>query len=115
LLPLLPLLSPACRELQGRGGSGRKLRDLSHEKLGRRIQASGRRHSPREDAQAALDLYLRYVHFQEQYMQYDDLVERHLADILATASGGSMDSADGSVDGSVDGSTDSWGGGGGSA
>lgn len=36
-----------CREMQGRRGAGRKLRDLSAEKLGRRIQLSGRRHSPR--------------------------------------------------------------------
>lgn len=128
------------RELQGRRGSGRKLRDLSAEKLGRTIQHSGRRHSPRfavgwwacsllnsrcfgaravyvvrvpsmcplacipeappcsallhpfpptsmsrEDAQAAMDLYLRYVHFEERHWQYGDLVERHLADILASA------------------------------
>ncbi|KAL4430177.1 hypothetical protein ABPG77_004959 [Micractinium sp. CCAP 211/92] len=77
------------RELQGRRGSGRKLADLSAERLGRRIQAPGRRHSPREDAQAAMDLYLREVHFQERYMAYDDLVERHLAEILGTASLGS--------------------------
>ena len=36
-----------CRELQGRRGAGRKLRQLSAEKLGRDIQRSGRRHSPR--------------------------------------------------------------------
>lgn len=74
------------RELQGRRGSGRRLADLSAERLGRRIQAPGRRHSPREDAQAAMDLYLREVHFQERYMGYGDLVERHLAEILGAAS-----------------------------
>ncbi|KAL4434133.1 hypothetical protein ABPG75_000574 [Micractinium tetrahymenae] len=73
------------RELQGRRGSGRKLADLSAERLGRRIQAPGQRHSPREDAQAAMDLYLREVHFQERYMGYDDLVQRHLAEILSSA------------------------------
>lgn len=64
-LLLDPSLRP-CSELQGRRGSGRKLADLSAERLGRRIQAPGRRHSPREDAQAAMDLYLREVHFRER-------------------------------------------------
>lgn len=112
-------LCSCCREMQGRRGSGRKLRDLSAEKLGRSIQRSGRRHSPRqavkplvlhdsggsvlgyshvsasdqavlsswtallcccvwrltllaccpacrEDAQAALDLYLQHIHFERR-------------------------------------------------
>lgn len=84
------------RELQGRGGSGRKLRDLSAEKLGRAIQPSGRRHSPREDAQAAMDLYLEHVHFEEQYMRYDDMVERHLAELLGSTAGASRDAGAGS-------------------
>ena len=33
-----------------------------------------------------MDLYLRHIHFQPHYMRYDDLVERHLAELLAAAS-----------------------------
>lgn len=89
------------RELQGRRGAGRKLRQLSAEKLGRDIQRSGRRHSPREDAQAAMDLYLQEVHFERRYMRYDDLVQHHLAQILrsATASADSGDADGGSLHG----------------
>ncbi|PSC76736.1 RNA exonuclease 4 [Micractinium conductrix] len=81
-------------ELQGRRGGGRRLRDLSAERLGRAIQPLGRRHSAREDAQAALDLYLQAVHFQQGRMGFEDLVERELANILAAAS-----SCSGSSDG----------------
>lgn len=48
VLTALPPAFNACREMQGRRGAGRKLRDLSAEKLGRAIQRSGRRHSPRQ-------------------------------------------------------------------
>ena len=126
--------------MQGRRGAGRKLRDLSAEKLGRRIQRSGQRHSPmcagwhagwqggaaggagsawlefglgsgaldarlpaallpspactaaaaatcREDAQAALDLYVQHVMLDTRNWTYEDLVELELAAILASASG----------------------------
>ncbi len=56
----------------------------------------------REDAQAALDLYLRHIHWQPQRMSYDDLVERHLADIMRSMH---------SMDGAADGSSSSGGGG----
>ncbi|KAI7839350.1 hypothetical protein COHA_006876 [Chlorella ohadii] len=79
--------------MQGRRGAGRKLRDLSAEKLGRRIQLSGRRHSPREDAQAALDLYIQHIHFERRNWSYEDLVEQELAAILASASGSVDDSS----------------------
>ncbi|KAI3438838.1 hypothetical protein D9Q98_001255 [Chlorella vulgaris] len=82
------------RQLQGRRGAGRKLRQLSAEKLGREIQRT-KRHSPREDAQAAMDLYLQHVHFEKQYMRYEDLVELHLAQ-LGSGGRGSSDSAEAS-------------------
>ena len=44
--------------------------------------------------QAALDLYLQAVHFQQGRMGFEDLVERELANILAAAS-----SCSGSSDG----------------
>ena len=52
--PPLPNSAAACSELQGRRGGGRRLRDLSAERLGRAIQPLGRRHSAREDAQVGL-------------------------------------------------------------
>lgn len=52
----------------------------------------------REDAQAAMDLYLHFIHFQPQYMQYEDLVERHLAELLGGSSaGGSGSGIDSSI------------------
>ena len=46
LLRARPPLVCHHREMQGRRGAGRKLRDLSAEKLGRTIQPAGQRHSP---------------------------------------------------------------------
>ena len=48
----------------------RKLRDLTHEKLGRDIQAAGVPHSPYEDALAALDLYKAVRNKWEKVMAY---------------------------------------------
>lgn len=68
--------------LQGARGFGRSLAELTKSKLGRSIQVDGRRHDPYEDAVAALDLYLKYVHFDEERMEYDDLVEHYTRQIL---------------------------------
>lgn len=72
---------------------GRKLSELASEKLGRAIQLE-RRHDPREDAAAALDLYLSHVHFAAESMDYEDLVEHFAAQILG-----------GGVDGDADGNS----------
>jgi hypothetical protein len=50
-----------------------------------------------------MDLYLRHIHFQPQYMRYDDLVERHLAVLLgASGTGSSVDSGvENDLDGSI--------------
>lgn len=40
-----------------------------------------------------MDLYLQYVHFDKQYMQYDDLVQHHLAQILGGADASSEEDA----------------------
>ena len=52
-----------------------------------------------------MDLYLNHIHFQPQYMRYDDLVERHLAELLggSSAAGSSSDSgiSSGDVDSSI--------------
>lgn len=50
----------------------RGLKDLSAEKLGREIQVYGRPHCPKEDAQAALDLY------QMVWLQWELCVEREV-------------------------------------
>jgi hypothetical protein len=75
--------------LQGPAGLGRSLAELARTKLGRRIQAAAR-HDPREDAVAALDLYLRYCHYDVGGMAYDDLVEHYASGLLqqAGAAGG---------------------------
>jgi hypothetical protein len=39
-----------------------------------------------------MDLYLQHVHFEKQYMRYEDLVELHLAE-LGSGGHGSSDSA----------------------
>lgn len=40
-----------------------------------------------------MDLYLQHVHFDRQYMQYDDLVQHHLSLILGGTSTGSVELA----------------------
>lgn len=67
--------------LQGPTGHGRSLAELARKRLGRRIQTSVR-HDPAEDAIAALDLYLKYCHYDPALMQYDDLVEYYASQLL---------------------------------
>ncbi|GAB4816923.1 hypothetical protein N2152v2_003969 [Parachlorella kessleri] len=73
------------RQLQSGRRRGQRLAALSEQKLGRRIQEAGRRHDPREDALAALDLYVQHVHLDPSSMGYEDLVEHHLAQILKSS------------------------------
>ncbi|KAL7559530.1 hypothetical protein ACA910_011923 [Epithemia clementina (nom. ined.)] len=72
-----PLLLDGSSSSHGNGhgnGNGiwqpRKLKELSAEKLGRSIQTVGQAHCPREDAQAALDLYKRARVKWEKAMHY---------------------------------------------
>lgn len=85
----LPLQRDTMRyaALQGPGGQGRSLRELAAKKLGRKIQRLAR-HDPQEDAVAALDLYLRFAHFDPDLMGYDDLVEHYAAGLLGGGLGG---------------------------
>ena len=47
----------------------------------------------REDAQAAMDLYLAYIHWQRDRWRYEDLVQAELAAILSSASTNGGDDA----------------------
>lgn len=67
--------------LQNEKGHGRSLAELSLFKLGREIQQSVP-HDPCEDAQATLDLYVKYCHYDESLMGYDDLVEYYMSQML---------------------------------
>lgn len=67
--------------LQNDKGHGRSLAELSLVKLGREIQQSVP-HDPCEDAQATLDLYIKYCHYDESLMEYDDLVEYYMSQML---------------------------------
>lgn len=58
----------------------------------------------REDALAALDLYLSHVHFDTATMGYQDLVEHHLAEILAAAAAAAGENDSGEGAGGSDGS-----------
>ena len=78
--------------LQGPTGLGRTLAELTENKLGRKIQKSVR-HDPAEDAIAALDLYLKYCHYDPALMEYDDLVEYYESQIII--SGGNENSENG--------------------
>mgnify|MGYP006983416217 CR=1 FL=1 len=51
----------------------------------------------REDALAALDLYVQHVHLDPSSMGYEDLVEHHLAQILGGTSTANEDSSGGSA------------------
>lgn len=69
--------------LQGPKGTGRALAELAYKKLaGRRIQQTAV-HNPHEDAVAALDLYLKYCHYDTALMSYEDLVEHWAAELIA--------------------------------
>lgn len=67
--------------LQGPSGLGRSLAGLAASRLGRTIQDTAR-HDPLEDAVAALELYLRYCHYDTETMGYEDLVEHLTATAL---------------------------------
>ena len=69
--------------LQGPSGFGRTLAELALKKLGRPIQVKAR-HDPEEDAVAALDLYLKYCHYDPSLMGYEDLVEYYAAEMLVS-------------------------------
>lgn len=68
-------------KLQNEKGHGRALAELSMLKLGREIQSQNR-HDSKEDALATLDLYVQYCHYDESLMDYDDLVEYHMSQML---------------------------------
>lgn len=68
--------------LQNEKGHGRALSHLAETKLNRVIQFE--KHDAREDALATLELYLKYCHFEESSMDYDDLVEFYLSQIIDT-------------------------------
>lgn len=68
--------------LQDSRGFGKSLSHLTRTKLGREIQVCGQRHDPYEDAVAALELYVKYVHFDKERMSYNDLVEMYTQNIL---------------------------------
>ena len=67
--------------LQGPSGFGRTLAELARKKLHREIQVDSR-HDPAEDAFAAMDLYLKYCHYDPDLMEYDDLVEYYASQML---------------------------------
>ena len=69
--------------LQNKKGCGRSLAELAEVKLERKIQR-GERHCSAEDAKATMELYLRFVHFDEALMTYDDLVEYQVSRLLAS-------------------------------
>lgn len=69
--------------LQNEKGHGRALSHLAETKLNRVIQLD--RHDSREDALATLDLYLKYCHYDETGMDYDDLVELYLSQIIGSS------------------------------
>ena len=69
--------------LQNEKGHGRALSHLAETKLNRVIQSE--KHDAREDALATLELYLKYCHFDENSMDYDDLVEFYLSQIRDTS------------------------------
>lgn len=71
--------------LQTARGFGSTLADLTERKLGRRIQVE-KRHDPKEDALAALELYLEFCHFDPSLMDYDDLVEYYASEMLHSPS-----------------------------
>eukprot|EP00890_Picochlorum_soloecismus_P002244 jgi/Picsp_1/301/NSC_00300-R1_rna exonuclease len=66
--------------LQNEKGHGRALSHLAETKLNRVIQLD--KHDSREDALATLDLYLKYCHYDETRMDYEDLVEFYLSRII---------------------------------
>jgi DNA polymerase III epsilon subunit-like protein len=66
--------------LQNEKGHGRALSHLAETKLNRVIQFE--KHDAREDALATLELYLKYCHYDEKGMDYDDLVEFYLSQII---------------------------------
>lgn len=69
--------------LQGPSGHGRSLQELAKKRLNRDIQLKTQKlHDPREDALAALDLYLTFCHFDTSLMSYEDLVEHLAAEVL---------------------------------
>jgi hypothetical protein len=68
--------------LQNEKGHGRSLAELSETKLGKTIQRD-RRHCAAEDARATMELYLRFCHYDESLMSYDDLVEYQVSKLLS--------------------------------
>ncbi|KAK9818077.1 hypothetical protein WJX72_006795 [[Myrmecia] bisecta] len=75
---------------RGPGGQAKRLRELAVELLQREIQSG--RHDAGEDAIAAMDLYLKYIHNAPEYMGYQDMVSHYLQQYLqphqtATANG----------------------------
>ena len=68
--------------LQNDKGHGRALAELAQVKLGRSIQQRNGRHCAKEDAVACVELYMKYCHFEQQYMNYDDLVEYYVSQMI---------------------------------
>jgi DNA polymerase III epsilon subunit-like protein len=77
-------------QLQNEKGCGRALAELAQVKLGRKIQQCSP-HDPMEDACATMELYMKYCHYDESLMEYDDLVEYYLSQIITSHDESSTD------------------------